>query len=41
VPCDRKFSETSPVNLGILGPKYCLLIIGTGGTDNSFTKEDL
>ena len=28
------------MNLGILGPKYCLLIIGTGGTDNSFTKEE-
>ena len=26
---------------GYTWPKYCLLIIGTGGTDNYFTKEDL
>jgi hypothetical protein len=36
-----KFFEDSRNRFGYTRPRYCLLIIGTGGTDNSFTKEDL
>ena len=36
-----KFFEDINDRFGYTWPRYCLLIIGTGGTDNSFTKEDL
>ena len=36
-----KFFEDINGRFGYTWPKYCLLIIGTGGTDNYFTKEDV